>query len=62
MRTHAGDLFNIILGLCAIGYSFMPHERVRNYRRGIALAMRILGLFLISLSGVNLILSFMNRS
>ncbi len=62
IRTHAGDLFNILLGVCAFGYSFMPQERVRNYRRGVALAMRIVGIILISVSSANIVLSIANHS
>jgi hypothetical protein len=54
MTQHAGDWLNIVLGVCAIGYSFMPADRVRNYRRGLALFMRFIGLVLLLVSGSNL--------
>ena len=46
-----------MLGGCALGYSFMPANHVRNYRRGLALFMRFVGLVLLLISGSNLFLS-----
>lgn len=57
MNNHGGDWLNVVLGLCALGYSFMPPGRVRNYRRGLALFMRFIGLVLLLVSGSNLLLS-----
>jgi hypothetical protein len=54
--SYGNELFNLVLGLCAFGYSFVPADRVRSYRKGIALAMRGFGLLLILLSLVSLIL------
>ncbi len=56
LQTHVADLFNIVLGLSAIGYSWMPAERVRNYRRGVALSMRILGIVLVAISTTNVLM------
>ena len=47
---------NIVLGLCAIGYSLLPPHRIRNYKRGISLFMRFLGVVLLMVSGTNLLL------
>lgn len=47
----AGHVLNIVLGLSAIGYSYLPPSRVKHYKRGLSLIMRILGLFLLIISG-----------
>lgn len=46
----AVEVVNLVLGLCAIGYSFVPPQRVRNYRRGIALLLRFCGMALVAIS------------
>ena len=43
-------LINLVLGLCAVAYSFVPPERIRQYRRPVALLMRYTGFVLITLS------------
>ena len=52
----SGDLFNLVLGLCAVIYSFMPANRVRNYRYGVALLMRFAGLILLSIAAASVML------
>ncbi len=59
--TRTGELFNLVLGACALGYSFMPPERVRSYHRSVALAMRALGIFLVGLALMSLLLSVLTR-
>ncbi len=54
--NRAGYVFNILLGLCAVGYSFVPPERVRSYRRSVAVFMRGVGLVLIVISLTGLFL------
>ena len=48
------DCLNLLLGACAVGYSFLPPHRVPRYRRGVALTLRIGGalLLLVSLAGL----------
>ena len=50
------EIFNMVLGLCALGYSFVPASRVKNYKRSVALIMRWIGVLLIVLSAVSLLL------
>ena len=54
---NAGHILNVILGLCAIGYSYLPPHRIRHYKRSISLLMRILGFFLLIISVTSLLLS-----
>ena len=54
--VQSGEWFNILLGLCAVGYSLIPPHRVRNYRRGLALALRWLGVALLALAAAGLLL------
>ena len=50
----SGAIVNLVLGACAIGYSFMPADRVRGYRRSVALLMRWVGVVLVALAVINL--------
>ncbi len=56
--SHPGDYFNILLGLCALAYSWVPAERIRNYKRSVALSLRIVGALLVVISATNLLLDF----
>ena len=56
------EWFNLILGACALWYSFMPAAQVRSYRREVALLLRIVGGLLILLAGTSLILRLLARS
>ena len=53
----AGHILNVMLGLCAIGYSYLPPHRVRNYKHSLSLLMRILGLFLLTITVTSLLLA-----
>ena len=57
-----GDLFNIILGLCGIAYSFIPADRVKNYNRTLALIMRLGGILLCFLGITNWLLRFLSKA
>ena len=58
MRANiAGDLVNLLLGTCAVVYSWLPPQRIRAYRRSIALVLRVLGMVLIGLSAANMLLT-----
>ncbi len=50
------EIFNMVLGLCALGYSYVPASRVKSYKRSVALIMRGVGLLLIVLSAASLLL------
>ena len=52
----SGAVFNLILGVCALAYSFLPPERVRRYRPGLAKLLRILGIVLVTLAVTSLLL------
>ena len=52
----AGAILNLILGACALSYSWLPPERVRNYRPELAQLLRWLGAVLIALAAVSLVL------
>jgi hypothetical protein len=54
--TRADDVLNIILGACAVGYSFLPPHRVPRYRRSVALVLRVGGLILLLVAGASLAL------
>lgn len=51
-----GDIINLILGTCGIVYSLLPPERVRNYRRNLALLMRGGGICLLIIALTSLFL------
>ena len=53
---NAGHIVNVVLGMCAIGYSYLPPHRVKNYKRSLSLMMRILGLVLLAISVTSLLL------
>ena len=53
---NAGHIVNVVLGMCAIGYSYLPPHRVKNYNRSLSLMMRILGLVLLAISVTSLLL------
>ena len=50
----AGDLLNLVLGACAVGYSYMPADRVKSHKRGVALAMRAVGVIMLGLAAASL--------
>ena len=56
-----GEIFNLVLGACALWYSFMPPHLVRGYRRSIALLMRFAGALLIFLTGASMLLKLLGR-
>lgn len=56
--NHAGEAFNLVLGLCAVGYSWLPPHRVKNYRRSFALLLRSMGLLLAGLSTTSVVLQW----
>ena len=51
-----GHILNVVLGLCAIGYSYLPPHRVKHYKHSLSLLMRVVGLFLLALSVTSLLL------
>ena len=55
----ASDLVNLFLAGCAIGYSFMPPERVRNYNRRLSLVMRAAGGILLAITGASIFLKLL---
>ena len=54
--TRADDVLNIILGTCAVGYSFLPPRRLPRYHRGVALILRAGGLLLLAVAAASLVL------
>ena len=54
--TRADDVLNIILGVCAVAYSFLPPRQLPQYRRGLALVLRIGGMGLVLVAGANMAL------
>ena len=44
------EFINLLLGLCAVWYSYVPPERIKNYRRPVALLVRYAGFILTALS------------
>ena len=57
----AGEVFNIVLALCAVAYSFLPPHRVRRHNRRLSLFLRLCGLLLLSISLTSLFLTRLPR-